>query len=90
MVARPGYEQPDPRIPLPNHPHPQQFPQSYQQRRRDYDAESDASDHYGSRNGSTAQLTAGSPYYDHSGQQDSSSEYRSSFTPLSSRSAYFV
>ncbi|KAI0306588.1 1-3-beta-glucan synthase [Multifurca ochricompacta] len=71
MAARPGYEQPDPRNPFANPPQPQQYPQQYQQRGRDYDAESDISDQYGSRNESTAHLTGGSPYYDHSGQYDS-------------------
>ncbi|KAH9981305.1 1-3-beta-glucan synthase [Lactifluus volemus] len=66
MALRPGNDQPDPRNPFLNHPpNLQQFPHQYQQRRRDYDTESDMSDHYGSRNGSTAQLTNSSPYYDH-------------------------
>lgn len=77
MAVRPGYGQHDPRNPPPNYPHPQQFPQPYQQRRRDYDAESDLSDQYGSGTGSTAQLSIGSPYYDHSSQPDSYSEYPS-------------
>jgi hypothetical protein len=66
MAARPGYAQPDPRYPFANPPMPQQFPQQYQQRRRDYDAESDYSDPFGSRNTSTTHLTGNSPYYDHS------------------------
>ncbi len=74
MAARPGYEQPDPRNPFVNPQQLHQHPQSYQQRRRDYDAESDMSDQYGSRNGSTTRLTGNSPYYDHSGQHDSYSE----------------
>ncbi len=77
MAARPGYEQPDPRNPFASPQQLQQFPQPqpYQPRRRDYDAESDVSDPYGSRNGSTARLTGGTPYYDHAGQYDSYSEY---------------
>ncbi|KAH9997287.1 1-3-beta-glucan synthase [Russula vinacea] len=67
MAARPGYVQPDPRYPFANAPMPQQYPQQYQQRRRDYDAESDYSDPYGSRNTSTTHLTANSTY-DHAGQ----------------------
>lgn len=76
MAARPGYEQPDPRNPFANPQQQQQFPQPqpYQQRRRDYDAESDMSDQYASRNGSSARLTGGSPYHD-PGQYDSYSEY---------------
>lgn len=75
MAARPGYEQRDPRNPFANPQQLHQMPQPYQQRRRDYDAESDMSDQYASRNGSTAHLTGGSPQYDH-GQYDSYSEYR--------------
>ena len=75
MAARPGYELPDPRNPFANPQQPPQFPQPYQQSRRDYDAESDMSDQYGSRNGSTARLTGNSPYYDHTGQYDAYSEY---------------
>jgi 1,3-beta-glucan synthase len=78
MAARPGYAQPDPRNPFSNPPMPQQYPQQYQQRRRDYDAESDMSDPYGSRNTSTTHLTANSPYYDQAGQFDHS-EYLSPF-----------
>jgi hypothetical protein len=74
MAARLGHEQPDPRNPFANPQQPHQFPQPYQQRRRDYDAESDMSDQYGSRNGSSARLAGGSPYNDH-GQYDSYSEY---------------
>jgi hypothetical protein len=74
MATRPGYEQPDPRNPFANPQQLQQFPQPYQQQRRDYDAESDMSDQYASRNGSSARLTGGSPHYDH-GQYDSYSEY---------------
>ena len=77
MAARPGYAQPDPRYPFPNPPMPQPYPQQYQQRRRDYDAESDFSDPYGSRNTSTTHLTGNPPYYDHAGQHDHS-EYPSS------------
>jgi 1,3-beta-glucan synthase len=78
MALRPGNDQPDPRNPFLNHPpNLQQFPHQYQQRRRDYDTESDMSDHYGSRNGSTAQLTNSSPYYDHL-----YSEYRSPVIPI--------
>lgn len=66
MAARLGYAQPDPRNPFANPPMPQQYPQQYQQRRRDYDAESDISDPYGSRNTSTTHLTANSAYNDHS------------------------
>ena len=78
MALRPGNDQPDPRNPFLSHPpNPQQFPHQYQQRRRDYDAESDMSDHYGSRNGSTAQLTNSSPYYD-----QLHSEYRSPVIPI--------
>ena len=78
MAARPGYAQPDPRNPFSNPPMPQQYPQQYQQRRRDYDAESDMSDPYGSRNTSTTHLTANSPYYDQAGQYDHS-KYHSPF-----------
>ncbi len=83
MAARPGYAQPDPRNPFANPPMPQQFPQQYQQRRRDYDAESDFSDPFGSRNTSTTHLPANSPYYNHAGQHDHS-EHHSPFilTPL--------
>ena len=70
MATRPA----DPRNPFANPQQPHPFPQPYQQRRRDYDAESDMSDQYGSRNGSSAGLTGGSPYHDH-GQYDSYSEY---------------
>ena len=77
MAARPGYGQPDPRNPFNNQPYPQQagFPQpqhpgglqpqqpNYQQR-NDYD--DGASDHYGSRNTSTAHLA---------GNYDNASEY---------------
>jgi hypothetical protein len=74
MAARPGYAPPDPRNPFTtNPPLPQQSPQQYQQRRRDYDAESDFSDPYGSRNGSTAQLTTHSQH-DNYGQYDSPCE----------------
>jgi hypothetical protein len=73
MAARPGYAPPDPRNPFTNPPLPQQYPQQYQQRRRDYDAESDFSDPYGSRNGSSAQLTAHS-HHDNHGQYDSPCE----------------
>jgi hypothetical protein len=72
MAARLGYAQPDPRYPLANPPMPQQYPQQYQQRRRDYDAESDMSDPFGSRNTSTTHLTGNSPYHDHAGQYDHS------------------
>jgi 1,3-beta-glucan synthase len=76
MAARPGYEQPDPRNPFAIPQQQSQFAQPYQQPRRDYDAESDMSDQYASRNGSTARLTGTSPYYDHSGgQYDAYSEY---------------
>lgn len=78
MAARPGYAQPDPRYPIANPPIPQQYPQQYQQRRRDYDAESVYSDPFGSRNTSTTQLTGNSPYYDHASQNDHS-EYHSPF-----------
>jgi len=78
MAARLGYAQPDPRYPFPNPPMPQQYPQQYQQRRRDYDAESDISDPFGSRNTSTTHLTGNSPNYDHAGQYDHS-EYHSPF-----------
>jgi hypothetical protein len=78
MAARLGYAQPDPRLPLANPPMPQQYPQQYQQRRRDYDAESDMSDPFGSRNTSTTHLTGNSPYYDHPGQYDPS-EYHFPF-----------
>src|SRR6266576_4176009 len=78
MAARLGYAQPDPRYPFPNPQMPQQYPQQYQQRRRDYDAESDISDPFGSRNTSTTHLTGNSPYYDHAGQYDTS-EYHSPF-----------
>ena len=74
MAARPGYEQRDHRNPFTNPQQLQQVPQPYQQRRREYDAESDMSDQYASRNGSAAHLTGGSPHYDH-GQYDSYSEY---------------
>ena len=71
MAARPGYAQPDPRFPFANPPMPQQYqqypqPHQYQQRRRDFDAESDFSDRFGSRNTSTTHLAGSSPYYDHS------------------------
>jgi 1,3-beta-glucan synthase len=74
MAARLGYAQPDPRYPFANPPmpQPQQYPQQYQQRRRDYDAESDISDPFGSRNTSTTHLTGNSPYYDHASQYDHS------------------
>lgn len=78
MAARPGYAQPDPRYPFANPPMPQQYPQQYQQRRRDYDAESDYSDPFGSRNTSTTHLTGNTPYYDHAGQNDHSG-YHSPF-----------
>lgn len=76
MATRPGYEQPDLRNPFANPQQLQQIPQPqpYQQRRRDYDAESDMSEQYGSRNASSAHLTGGSPYYDN-GQYESYSEY---------------
>jgi hypothetical protein len=74
MAARPGYAQPDPRNPFANLPMPQPHLQQYQQVRRDYDAESDVSDPFGSRNGSTAQLASHS-HYDDSGQYDSPCEY---------------
>lgn len=73
MAARPGYAPPDPRNPFTNPPLSQQYPQQYQQRGRDYDAESDFSDPYGSRNGSTAQLTTNS-HHDNYGQYDSPCE----------------
>jgi hypothetical protein len=79
MAARLGYAQPDPRLPLANPPMPQQYPQQYQQRRRDYDAESDMSDPFGSRNTSTTHLTGNSPYYDHPGQYDPSEYHFPSF-----------
>jgi hypothetical protein len=75
MAARPGYTQPDPRYPFVNPPMPQQYPQQYQQRRRDYDAESDYSDPFGSRNTSTTHLTGNSLYYDQAGQYDHSEYY---------------
>jgi hypothetical protein len=78
MAARLGYAQPDPQYPFANPPMTQQYPQQYQQRRRDYDAESDYSDPFGSRNTSTTHLTGNSPYYDHASQNDHS-EYRSPF-----------
>ena len=78
MAARPGYAQPDPRYPFANPPMPQPYPQQYQQRRRDYDAESDFSDPYGSRNTSTTHLTGNSTYYDYAGQHDHR-EYHSPF-----------
>lgn len=84
MAARPGYAQPDPRYQSANPPMPQQYPQypqQYQQRRRDYDAESDTSDPFGSRNTSTTHLTGNSPYYDHAGQYDHS-EFHSRFILL--------
>ncbi|KAI0318938.1 1-3-beta-glucan synthase [Amylostereum chailletii] len=77
MAARPGYGQPDPRNPFANpqqfpqpqsqqqYPQSQLYPQQGYQQRHDYDAESDMSDHYGSRNGSSAQLTGNGQYYDH-------------------------
>lgn len=74
MAARPGYEQRDHRNPFTNPQQLHQAPQPYQQRRRDYDAESDMGDQYASRNGSTTHLAGGSPHYDH-GQYDSYSEY---------------
>jgi len=79
MAARPGYAQPDPRNPFVNPPPPQQYPQIYQQRRRDYDAESDFSDPYGSRNGSTAHLT-GQTLHDNYGQFDSPCECNALFS----------
>ena len=79
MAARPGYAQPDPRYPFANPPMPQPYPQQYQQRRRDYDAESDFSDPYGSRNTSTTHLTGNSPYHDNAGQHDHR-EYHSLFS----------
>ena len=84
MAARPGYAQPDPRYPFTNPPIPQQFPQQYQQRRRDYDAESDISDPFSSRNTSTTHLAANSPYYDQASQY-SQSEYHSHSFLLCSR-----
>lgn len=78
MAARLGYAQPDPRYPFANPPMTQQYPQQYQQRRRDFDAESDYSDPFGSRNTSTTHLTGNSPYYDHASQNDHS-EYQSPF-----------
>ena len=86
MAARLGYAQPDPRYPFANPPMPQQYPQQYQQRRRDYDAESDMSDPFGSRNTSTTHLTGNSPYYDHAGQYDhSESPFFLGFRLLSAR-----
>lgn len=82
MAARPGYAQPDPRNPFANPPMPHPQPHQYQQGRRDYDAESDFSDPYGSRNGSTAHLASHS-HYDDSGQYDSPCEYRSPCSPYS-------
>jgi hypothetical protein len=79
MAARPGYAQPDPRYPFANPPMPQQFPQQYQQRRRDYDVESDFSDTFGSRNTSTTHLTGNTPYYDHAGQYDHSEHHSPTF-----------
>jgi|SRR6267142_1785199 len=79
MAARPGYAQLDPPNPFANPPMPP-LPHQYQQRRRDYDAESDFSDPYGSRNGSTAHLASHS-HYDDSGQYDSPCEYHSPFSP---------
>ena len=76
MAARPGYGQPDPRNPFNNQPYPQQagFPQPQPQypgglqpnynQRSDYD--DGESDHYGSRNTSTAHLA---------GNYDQASEY---------------
>ena len=76
MAARPGYGQPDPRNPFNNQPYPQQagFPQPQPQypgglqpnynQRNDYD--DGESDHYGSRNTSTAHLA---------GNYDQASEY---------------
>lgn len=75
MAARPGYEQPDSRNPFANPQQLPQFPQPHQQPRRDYDAESDMSDQYASRNGSMARLNGNSPYYDSTGQFDTYSEY---------------
>lgn len=82
MAARPGYAQPDSRNPFANAPlppTPQQLPQQYQQRRRDYDAESDFGDPYGSRNASTAHL-APYTYPDNSGQYDSPREYAAPYS----------
>src|SRR5712671_1216707 len=80
MASSPGYAQPDPRNPFINPQQPQQYPQypqQYQQRRRDYDADSDLSDPYGSRNGSTAFLASTSHHHDPSGQSDSHREHHS-------------
>lgn len=85
MAARPGYAQPDSRYQFANPPMPQQYPQypqQYQQRRRDYDAESDTSDPFGSRNTSTTHLTGNSPYYDHVGQYDHSEFHLPFILPL--------
>lgn len=88
MAARPGYAQPAPPNPFSNPPMPP-LPHQYQQRRRDYDAESDFSDPYGSRNGSTAHLASHS-HYDDSGQYDSPCEYHSPFSPVNSTGVHFL
>lgn len=64
MAARPGYGQPDPRNPFANPS------QQYSRPGGDYDAESDASDHYGARTDSTAHLAGSEQYYDQPGQFD--------------------
>jgi len=67
-MATPRYGQPqDPRNPFAN-PRQQPPAQSYAQPRREYDADSDMGDHYGSVNGSTTRLAGSPAYYEQNGQ----------------------